>query len=424
MGGKLAAFQSKGAGMIDRGQYMDVKALRLEGLSIKGIAKQSGLSRNTVRKVLRGEHPLKVRPVARGSVLDPFKSYVKDRFDTYGLSAVRLHAEIVSMGYAGSRQTLRRYLAELRGPLPQATTTLRYETPPGKQAQADWTECGTFELDGKHVKVYAFVMVLSYSRMSFVRFTTSMKMAELIVCHQAAFAYFGGWTQAILYDNMKQVRIGPGRLNEQFADFADHHGFAIKTHRPYRPRTKGKVERYVDYLKDNFLAGRSFAGIDELNTAVLHWLDADANARVHGTTGKIPKEELAAEKLTPLASCPVYRMSQPVKRTVSREAMVHFNGSRYSVPPKLAGQPVWIEAHGGRVTVLTEKDAKSTVAEHREAVKPGQAIVAKEHLAELWRITAAQTALPAGEQAKPRWHLLAAGDVARTSLAVFEELAA
>jgi transposase len=424
MGGKLAAFQSKGAGMIDRGQYMDVKALQSEGLSIKAIAKQSGLSRNTVRKVLRGEHPLKTRPAPRGSLLDPFKPYVKERFEAYGLSAVRLTAEIVSMGYAGSRQTVRRYLAELRGPLPVASTTLRYETPPGKQAQADWTECGTFELDGQRVKVYAFVMVLSYSRMSFVRFTTGMKLAELIACHQAAFAYFGGWTQAILYDNMKQVRIGPGRLNEQFADFADHHGFAVKTHRAYRPRTKGKVERYVDYLKDNFLAGKSFAGIDELNAAVLHWLDAEANARIHGTTGKVPKEELGFENLTPLASCQPYRLAQPVKRTVSREAMVHFNGSRYSVPPKLAGTPVWIEAHGGRVTVLTEKDAKSAVAEHREAVKPGQAIVAKEHLADLWRITAEQTALPAEEQAMPRWHLLAPSDVAKTSLAVFEELAA
>jgi transposase len=410
--------------VIDRGRYMDIKALRSEGMSIKGIAKQAGLSRNTVRKVLRGEHPLRIKACKRGSKLDPYKAYLKERYDAYGLSAVRLHAEIVSMGYAGSHQTIRRYLAELRGPLTAASTTLRYETPPGKQAQADWTECGAFEFDGRTVKVYAFVMVLSYSRMSFVRFTTSMKMAELIACHQAAFAYFGGWTQTILYDNMKQVRQAPGQINEQFADFAGHHGFTAKTHRPYRPRTKGKVERHVDYLKDNFLAGRTFAGIDAMNTAVLHWLDTEANARIHGTTGQVPRALLHAETLTPLSACAPYRLSQPVKRMVSREAMVHFNGSRYSVPPKLAGLPVWIEAHGGRVTVRAEKDAQSAVADHQEAVKPGQAIVARTHLAELWRLTAAQTALPTAAKTPPRWHLLAASEVAKTSLAVFEELAA
>jgi Integrase core domain len=251
-----------------------------------------------------------------------------------------------------------------------------------------------------------------------------MKLGELIRCHQAAFDYFGGWTREILYDNMKQVRDGPGQLNEQFADFADHHGFTVKTHRPYRPRTKGKVERHVDYLKDNFLAGRTFAGIDAMNTAVLQWLDTEANARIHGTTGQVPRDLLGAEHLTPVSVCVPYRLSQPVKRTVSREAMVHFNGSRYSVPPKLAGLPVWIEAHGGRVTVRAERQAKGAVAEHQEAVKPGQAIVARAHLAELWRLTAQQTALTTATDATPRWHLLAASDVAKTSLAVFEDLAA
>lgn len=223
--------------MINRGQYMEVKALHAEGVSIKNIARMTGLSRNTVRRVLRGEHPLKLRAGARESKLDAFKPYVRDRFEQYGLSAVRLHAEIAAMGYAGSAQTVRRYLAELRGPARrQASTTLRYETPPGKQAQADWTECGRFEWHDRRITVYAFVMVLSYSRMRFVHFTASMRMAELIAAHQAAFDYFGGWPREILYDNMKQVRIGPGRLNETFADFANHHGFTIKTHRPYRPR--------------------------------------------------------------------------------------------------------------------------------------------------------------------------------------------
>jgi transposase len=401
---------------------MDVKELHAEGLTIKQIVRKTGLSRNTVRRVLRGEHPMKMRLGQRASKLEPFKGYLRERFEQYALSAVRLHPEIAAMGYEGSIQTVRRFLAELRGPSQrQAKVTLRFETPPGKQAQADWAECGRFDLGAdRPVKVYAFVMVLGYSRMRFVRFTTGMRLAELIACHQAAFDYFGGWPREILYDNMKQVRLDRGRLNEAFCDFAEHHGFTVKTHRPYRPRTKGKVERTVDYLKDNFLAGRSFAGLEDLNAQASHWLDNVANANVHGTTGKVPRELLALEGLTPIGACPAYRLAQPVRRTVSREAMVHFAGSRYSVPPDFAGQAVHVQAAGGMLTV---RAADVVIAEHRQALKAGQAIVAREHLAELWRLTAEQTAVPAAP-AGERWHLLAAAEVERMPLTRFEEVIA
>src|SRR5699024_9374727 len=112
-------------------------------------------------------------------------------------------------------------------------------------------------------KIYAFVMVLGFSRMLYVEFTHSMDLPTLILCHQHAFAYFGGIVGNILYDNMAQVRLpGTGEFHPLFADFAAHYGFAVKTHQVRRPRTKGKVERMVDYLKDNFLNGRSFAGFE------------------------------------------------------------------------------------------------------------------------------------------------------------------
>ncbi|MCE9555432.1 MAG: DDE-type integrase/transposase/recombinase [Planctomycetes bacterium] len=179
--------------------------------------------------------------------------------------------------------------------------------------------------------------MLSYSRMLFIRFTTSMKTRELVECHQAAFEFFGGWPASILYDNMKQVRLGPGQWNEPFLDFANHYGFVPKTCRPYRARTKGKVERAVDYVKDNFLTGRSFTGLDDLNNQAGRWLDETANVRIHGTTLQRPIDLFIHETLTPVAAAPVYRFLDPVRRTVSWEAMVHFQGSRYSAPPQHAG---------------------------------------------------------------------------------------
>ena len=406
--------------MLSRGQCMDVKELYREGLSIRDICRRTGFSRNTVRKVLRGEHPLKVQAGARGSKLDAFKPYLRERFEQYQLSAVRLHPEITAMGYLGSIQTVRRFLQSLRGPSYRlSSVTLRYETPPGKQAQADWGDCGRFaQGDAKPLTVYVFVMVLSYSRLLFVHFTSSTRMSELIRSHQLAFEYFGGFPRQILYDNMKQVRIGPGQLNEAFADFADHHGFAIKTHRAYRPRTKGKVERQIDYVKDNFLAGRSFEGLDDLNAQARHWLNTVANVRVHGTTGKVPKELLAEEKLTSVMSCPAYQMTHAVKRTVSREAMVNYHGSRYSVPPAFAGQSVWVHSAGGALQV---RSGDLIIAEHRTALKAGQSIVAREHLAELWRLTEAQTTVPPAKEGC-RWHLLATPKVDAVPLARFEEV--
>jgi hypothetical protein len=103
-------------------------------------------------------------------------------------------------------------------------------------------------------------MVLSYSRMRYVEFSTSMRQEVLMGCHQRAFEYFGGVPETILYDNMKQIRIGPGRLHPLFVDFASH--------RPWYPRTKGKVERSVGYVKDNFLRGVSSKGSKILTLSV------------------------------------------------------------------------------------------------------------------------------------------------------------
>ncbi len=125
-----------------------------------------------------------------------------------------------------------------------------------------------------------------------------MHLKSLVRCHQQAFDYCGGWPRSILYDNMKQVRLDAKSWNPHFMDFADHYGIVAKTHRPYRPRTKGKVERMVRYVKDNLLNGRSFADLEDLNAQALIWLEQTANRRVHQTTGQRPRDLLQREQLT------------------------------------------------------------------------------------------------------------------------------
>src|SRR5205814_3487207 len=126
----------------------------------------------------------------------------------YQLSSTRLLEEIRPMGYVGSVDVLRRFLKALRAEgRAQAKATVRFETPPGHQAQVDWAYCGSFpDSRGEPVKIYAFVMVLGFSRMLYVEFTTAMDLSTLLACHQQAFEFFGGWPRELLYDNMAQVK--------------------------------------------------------------------------------------------------------------------------------------------------------------------------------------------------------------------------
>lgn len=403
--------------MIGVDHLMDIRDLARQGHSARAIARLTGLSRNTVRKVLRGEHELKRKAALRPSVLDPFKDYLRGRRAEHPLSAVRLLEEIRPMGYGGSVITLRRFLAGLDDRARRdRKLTVRFETPPGRQAQVDWAHAGRLaDAEGRPRSVYVFTFVLSYSRTLYIRFATSMNLAVLVDCHQRAFDYLGGWPQSILYDNMKQVKLGPGRWNEAFLDFATHYGFTPKAHRPYRPRTKGKVERAVDYVKDNFLLGRSFTDLEDLNAQGLAWLAGTANVRVHATTGRRPVDLLTLEGLTPAASIPAYRYLDPVRRTVSFEAMVHYRGSRYSVPPAFAGRPVEVAAAGGQIVI---RAGEAVIAEHREAAQPGQCIAAREHIAELWRITHEQVAKPPRPARLPDTER----EVQRVDLRIYEEV--
>ncbi|MEK6701408.1 MAG: IS21 family transposase [Planctomycetota bacterium] len=399
---------------------MDVQLLFKQLGSIRAVVRETGFSRNTVRQMLRSASPPTFEAPNRTSGIDGFKEYLTNRFAEHGLSAERLLGEIRPQGFTGSVCMIRRFLRKLR-PLraSAATATVRFETAPGLQAQCDWAYCGRHAgRDGQSISVYALVMVLSFSRALFVRFTTSMNLETLIGAHRQAFAFFGGVPGQVLYDNMKQVCLEDGKLNPVFVDFASHHGFAVKTCRVRRPRTKGKVERMVDYVKDNFLLGREFADLDDLNAQGRAWLDNTANVRLHATTGHRPADPLVSERehLTPIASIRPYTLIERHPRKVAAESMVSFRSSRYSVPPAYVGREVTVElAHQGRSVVIRSGDA--IVAEHPAAAKRGESITEKEHLDELWMLALQRAPTPL-----PSWKLTFDHDVAATPLGRYDRV--
>lgn len=166
---------------------MDIRSLHKEGHSIKAIARMTGRSRNTIRRVLREAGFTGFHKPPRHSCLDSYKPYLRERYEECGLSALRLLPEIQAMGYTGSVATLRRYLHSLKPEQERLRKlTVRFETPPGKQAQVDWAYCGRFPDPAGHLlPVYVFVLVLGFSRI-FTRLhdpaSVGQKLVNVLPC--------------------------------------------------------------------------------------------------------------------------------------------------------------------------------------------------------------------------------------------------
>jgi hypothetical protein len=186
--------------------------------------------------------------------------------------------------------------------------------------------------------VWLFSMVLGFSRLIWSRFVIHQDLQSVLRCHVAAFTAIGGAPREILYDRMKTAVIGEDAdglvaYNRSLVDLARHFGFQPKACRPYRAKTKGKVERPFRYIREDFYLARSFRNLDDLNTQLRHWLDTVANPRTHATTRRVVSEAFAEERaaLRPLLLAP-YRAVLRLERRVSHEGMVSVGGNAYSVP--------------------------------------------------------------------------------------------
>ena len=292
------------------------------------------------------------------------------------------------MGYPGSERTVRRFLTGLRkAGKAKRELTVRFETPPGRQAQADWVELGWVDFtDGTRHKIHAFEMVLGHSRLGFLDFALDVTLSSLLTCLRSAFEFLDGVPLEVLFDNMASVRLpGSKEIHPAMLDFSKHHGFAPKTHRPYRPRTNGKVERFGGYAQSDFIRGRSFENLADLQRQGRLWLDQQANVRVHGTTGEVPREVYETRERQVMQPLPPPYLGIPLRRKVSRAGLVHHAASGYSVPPELYGQSVWVSAQAGQLRVFTSKGL--VVAQHPLANRPGQTVTSPAHVAEMWRLS-------------------------------------
>lgn len=368
--------------MVKNGEHFVIKEMFQKGMNISQIASELGRDRKTIRCWLQEteSRAYQRKPAVKPSLLEPFKEYVKQRMEEGCLNSVVLFDEIKSQGYAGKTTMLRYFMSPLR-PVVISKATERYETPPGQQAQVDW---GLFNVkwNGTYKRLYAFVMVLGYSRMMYVEFTENERLETLIGCHLRAMQYFGGRTETCLYDNMKTVVTGQdaqGEVvwNERFAKFANHHGFILRRCRPYRARTKGKVESGVKYVRKNFWPRvQTFTDLHDLNLQARTWMDKTANARIHATTHEIPQERWLHEVLKPFN--PVrFETVYLHERKVSSDCLVSYDAHRYSVPHRYVGHTVEVQdQNNGLIQIYVGDDL---IAEHVKALGHHQVVTNKQH---------------------------------------------
>lgn len=318
-----------------------------QGLKKTTIARQLGISRRLVYHLIdTGQldrdlsDPLPPRTRApRPTKLDPYKPIITTRLSTYPeLSAVRLFAECRAAGYGGCLTQLKRFARQIR-PQPEPEPVVRFETPPGHQAQVDFAD-----VQFPWGKRYALLVVLGYSRLLWLRFFPRKTMPILMQGLEEAFAYFGGVPAELLFDQLKSVilddqRADGGKVLEhpECLRFAAHWDFRIRACRPYRAQTKGKVERPVSYVRGNFLYGREFLGDGDLDAQRQVWLDDTANVRVHGTLKESPRVRFERDErhtLRPLASTSY----QPLVLPADRRRKATMPGPRTGAPAQGGAQ--------------------------------------------------------------------------------------
>jgi transposase len=350
---------------------MMILDLHRQGLTVSAIARQLGIDRKTVRRyIARGLEPPAYgpRPVPQRST-DRFLPYLGERLAAFpGLTAVRLWRELRERGYTGGYTAVKRAVRRIR-PEPISPFEVRFETAPGEQAQVDLAR---FEIEftdepGAKRIVWLFSMVLGYSRLIWCRFVVHQDMQSVLRCHIAALEAIGGAPREILYDRMKTAVIGedPDGLviyNRALLDLARHYGFQPRACRPYRAKTKGKVERPFRYIREDFFLGASFRNLDDLNIQMRHWLDTVANPRVHATTQRVVNDAFAEEKptLKPLPLIP-YRAVLKLERRVSHEGMVSIGGNLYSVPDTARRRVLDVHVFADEIRIF---EAGALIASH------------------------------------------------------------
>jgi transposase len=336
--------------------------LHRQGWGAKRIARELAISKNTVKRYLKagGWQPYG-RP-ARHKLLDARTQWVAEQYVKHHGNADVVRQELRrEFDLEVSLRTIERAVEPLRRQIhASAVATVRFETPPGKQMQADFGQTRVL-VAGERIWVFLCVITLGYSRRPFVKPFRHERRDNWLVGIEAAGRHFGGFTEELLIDNARQlvkrhnVQTREVVFTDAFRAFAAYWGFRPRACAPFRARTKGKDENGVGYVKHNAIAGHSFESWESLEAHLSWWMREVADVRIHGTTGERPLDRFLRDEertLRPLGAKAPFVQVQELTRHVHADLCVELETNHYSVPWRFIGEQVLLRAENGELTVL------------------------------------------------------------------------
>lgn len=347
------------------------------------IAKQLNIHHSVVIRVLsQAGLPRLARPL-HPSKLDPYLPFLQETLQKFPrLTASRLYAMVRERGYCGGPDHFRHLIA-LHRPRPSAEAYLRLRTLPGEQAQVDWGHFGKLTIGRATWPLMAFVMVLSYSRRIFLHFFLDARMENFLRGHEAAFQSFGGVPRVLLYDNLKSAvleRQGDAiRFHPTLLAFAGHYRYEPRPVAVARGNEKGRVERAIRYVRDNFFAARTFADLDDLNTQASAWYLGPASDRPCPEDRGRSVAEVFLEEQPRLLALPdnPFPTEERVAVKAGKTPYVRFDRNDYSIPHDRVQRTLTVLATPDEVRIVEGADV---IACHHRSYDQGAQIEDPAHI--------------------------------------------
>lgn len=350
------------------------------------IANQLKLHHYVVKRVLSQSGVPKEQIFKGPTLLDSFLDFVKNTLKKYPtLRASRLYQMVCERGYKGGADHFRHSIANHR-PKPEAEAFLRLKTLPGEQAQVDWGHFGNITIGKAKRPLMAFVMVLSYSRKIFLKFYLNQQTSNFLRGHEEAFFAYNGVPKIILYDNLKSMvleRHGDAiRFNSTMLAFAAHHRYEPRPVAVCRGNEKGRCERAIRYIRDNFFAARKWQDLDDLNAQAIAWCNGPAANRPCPEDRSISVQTAFINEQLMLIKLPnnPFPTEERTEVSVGKTPYIRFDCNDYSIPHDHVRCKLTVIATVNKIFIL---DKSTIIAQHIRSYDKGQQIEDPAHIAKL-----------------------------------------
>lgn len=368
---------------------LEAKILRyyhVEKWRVGTISTQLGIHHSVVTRVLSSAGIRQEKRIPTHSIIEPFLPFMIQTLEKFpSLRASRLYEMVRERGYPGGPDHFR-YMVSLHRPKRRAEAYLRLRTLPGEQAQIDWGHFGHIVIGRAKRPLMAFVMVLSFSRKIFLRFYLNQRMSNFLDGHEAAFNAFKGIARVHLYDNLRSAvleREGEAiRFHPTLLDFSSHYRFEPRPVAVARGNEKGRVERAIRYVRDNFFAARQWRDLDDLNEQATKWCEGIASHRPCPEEPTLSVNEVFEQeqsKLLPIPANP-FPTQETEEVRIGKTPYARFDLNDYSVPHIFVCRTLTVNATQDTVSIL---DGVNVIAKHQRSYDKGQQIEDETHIKDL-----------------------------------------